>query len=826
MNSEISINGASPEMHTQVVGTTTFETVAAPTVMDQSIQDSSLNSDFVEQGEQMQDFLSRPALISSGAWDSSMTSGRIYPWSLWANRTAVTRKLQNYSFFSANLHVRIEVNGTPFHYGLLNAAYMPNAFPAWKYNEALADDKLFTPQLIHVEMEPGSNGVYEMVLPFVWHTRKLNMYRDSFKYLGVLTFHPIVPLYVSNNAQATPISYRIYAWCTEVSLEGPTVANVIKTQSAKVSRPSKPSSKARGLLDTAYDIGSTVIGWAEWLGFSRPLVNFGAPTSSIIQKFDNITVEGNDNIRTVALNNEVSRPLYFPTVGENTPDPLLISELTQREGFYTKFPIEWQTGTVPDSVLLTVPVTPAIFYAENTPALSKVYYPPVAYYSRNFANWRGTMIYRVQVIASAQHSGKLRIYYDPIGGPESFAATVDDPNIATRIHVMDLAKERSIDFEVGWCSDRPFLPLGQFTNTDNVTNKYHTNCNGFFVIESSSWLASPLASQSVFINVYVRAGADFELMGQLALEDRVKTVLSTPVLHTPALLDNEDPEPQVTIIQDVDHQQAGIYTRQYQPATKVSLAKTQETGPYSMELSGERVVSLRPYLKRYHPETHYGLSGTGNTNPERVDFYTYVAPKHPFTTAPSAYVTDVYPPSALPMAHLSTSFVGRRGGVKCKVHIPTAMADGQWLDKMIVSMRSRLNYDYSQVATAQKTRTFDVTNDDEFYTTSIKWWNNYNHGNGTNLVYAHDYEPVGTLFPDYGTTLFEPSALFTPINETRTKSSIRIITLKVNGRHFGVEDFPLVMTAAADDYDLCAYVCCPLELSPDAVTYPTWVRYL
>lgn len=75
-------------------------------------------------------FLSRPTLIDTRTWSTADLVGysgsTIEPWFLFLNNAVIKQKLTNYAFLRARLCVKVVINATPFHFGLMRVAYQPN----------------------------------------------------------------------------------------------------------------------------------------------------------------------------------------------------------------------------------------------------------------------------------------------------------------------------------------------------------------------------------------------------------------------------------------------------------------------------------------------------------------------------------------------------------------------------------------------------------------------------------------------------------------------------------------------------------------------------
>lgn len=840
MNSN-DINMASSGLETSTAGTTQFESVLVADV-GKGMDTMVLNTDLAERDESLDKFFERPVIIANFAWDAASSPTLYRPWAKWAEDKAVARKLANYAYFSGNLHLRFEIIGTPYHYGLLLGSYVPNPFPLDTFDTSVYASAPYAYETTHVEMEPNAASAYELTIPYFYESRKLSMARNGFFHLGVLYLNPHVQLRLSNAAVPTAVNVRVYAWATDVVLEGPTVSTIIYTQSAvrrashkqsgKVTKPPKLTTKATSLLDTAYDIGKTVIGWAEWLGFSRPPVETKYALYAS-RKFDICNIEGEDNVTTLGQTSKTQRPLFFPSNGVDTIDPMSISELCGREGLLTTTAIDWSPSTPIGTELFVLPVLPGMISLSGTSAAGQVVYmPPISYFSQRFSYWRGTIIYRIKIIASKQHSGRLRIYYDPVGAHNSFTVAPDDPQNVTRTYMLDLSEENSYEFEIGWCSDKPFLPIpyyeaatskSKYLDINNATKQFCPIANGFLTIEAASNLSSPLSSQPVKILVFARAGDDFEVMRP---SDVDIFSLGIAKLSNPGSVEIQSSALVVNPLEDVSlerasQKQSGIFKKEYQKANRIVLVKPQPTGSYADELSGERIVSWRPLLKRPQLEYTSAITSTSYVvTPNAIDYVVWEAAKYPRCSHPySTPTTDSnYCVKMVNMTLLGICFTAQRGGVKDRVYVPPSLGKAQLVKYVL---RSSSTSATGFVPYSGFLRAIHVAGGAQL----AAYFTGLGRNTGDSLI-DDPTEPNGVVFPDISNRLFEPSSLLPSYKSGRSFTTKRVHEMWIPNDVDGDAAMPAIFTSAADDYEVIGYRSTPkMQL---AVTFDPaiYVKYL
>lgn len=133
------------------------------------------------------------------------------------------------------------------------------------------------------------------------------------------------------------------------------------------------------------------------------------------------------------------------------------------------------------------------------------YLPPVAVLSQMFAYWRGSLEYRFDIVATKFHVGKLLVAYIP--------NAIDDPTYkqarASACTEFTL-QEGNCQFSmtVPYIGDRPFWPRRYSSGVKSDEQR----APGRVCIFSMTPLSrTNSVSSSIYINVYVRGGPDFEV---------------------------------------------------------------------------------------------------------------------------------------------------------------------------------------------------------------------------------------------------------------------------------------------------------------------------
>jgi hypothetical protein len=209
-----------------------------------------------------------------------------------------------------------------------------------------------------------------------------------------------------------------------------------------------------------------------------------------------------------------------------------------------------------------------------------------------FNYWRGTVIYRFQIVASALHRGKIRVTYEP--------ATSNTPGKVNEVYsrIIDIEECRDFEIPVQWHARTPWLKL---ENLDLGTTSFNKGSgsglttlpdfhNGKLMISVMNPLVSPdpALGQSVSINCFARMGDDVQFnLPADTLATRQWSIRSTNVSVQPQSAMEADGLPQ-------DNNPIG--GEPIAPIGDVSIAQSDQT---DLVFFGENIPSLRTLLRRY-----------------------------------------------------------------------------------------------------------------------------------------------------------------------------------------------------------------------------------
>jgi hypothetical protein len=229
-------------------------------------EEAAINDNGLEQDFPLKDFLERPVSI----YDSTYAVGTEYdisirPWDLWSKDPTVRAKLSNFAYFRGNMHLRISMSGTPFHYGKFMFSYqpwdeanenltyydialgatLPGALALGCYKGYLSQ----APGIAYIDVK--ENEPLDMCLPFFAPKPQLRLYNDAttvitnatsyddLSAMGQLRIVSLNSVKVANEDFDSAVSINIYAWCTDIELTVPTSTDIDITAESKTVKRAK-----------------------------------------------------------------------------------------------------------------------------------------------------------------------------------------------------------------------------------------------------------------------------------------------------------------------------------------------------------------------------------------------------------------------------------------------------------------------------------------------------------------------------------------------------------------------------------------------------------
>lgn len=619
---------ASPEREGTQNITQFMSDVKSEIVMTPSAYDLT-RSDALNPEADLGDFLSRPIQITRLEWTKGSTfEANVRPWFEYLTHPTIVKKLQNYSWISGKLHIKLQINGGPFYFGKAIAGYRPYT-DKQSLSIVSAVDRLTglmkLSQRDHIIIDPTESKGGEIVAPFVYPKPYLSLDGSDETELRQMGLFQIASFDALQNTSIEVtnkvINLTVFAWMEDVKLSGPTY---LRSESGKsdeygkgvVSKPASAIAKAAGYFKsipglapyaTATQIAATgVSNVAQIFGFSRPvslqpihkyrIAPMGnMANSSIDEATDKLSF---DPKQELTINSDV--------VGISRDDELHIKDIAMKESLFNIFP--WGDYSGDGQKLFSCNVTPIVYGTQDTqdPDFNQVAIQttPLMHAAVPFKYWRGGITYRFEVMCSAFHRGRLKLQYVPNTGTS--VTEGDMASVYTRI--IDISESKVFEVTINWNQNISYKEVSQITSalppqvcapvirgtpavTGTTTPYLPDNCNGQLAIYVQNELTSPDATNDklVYINCYVRGAEDIEFaepvegFGQLSMFPTV--LISESGSSWPVMQDSAD----------------GSNTCVLEP-----IGVSKRLDELNLVHFGETFCTFRDMLKRYNYNRTYG----------------------------------------------------------------------------------------------------------------------------------------------------------------------------------------------------------------------------
>jgi len=568
---------------------------------------SNIATDSISEGTSLKSFLSRPTLIDTRTWTTALSTGflgaTIEPWHLFLNNSVILNKIKNYAFLRAKLCIKVVINATPFHFGLMRVAYEPSVNAAdtgFRKSKLRTNTVSDAPYVVTISQLPGTwvypaeNAGGEIHVPFFKHANWAVLTSAAdIKSLGTLKYYVAAPLTVASSSGSISVTLSTFAWLEDVELSGSTAELSLQAKdeyTGVVSAPASSIAKISKSLESVPIIGkfarattigaNAIAGVASIFGFTNvpniSNVNAVVPTTTPHLASCEISTP----VQKLTLDPKQELSLDPTLHGLDSTDELCIKSIVQRESTLVLAP--WATTDAVGTVLFNANPSPMLFNrveildAGLNRKAHRVYHTPMSYVGMLFQHWRGDLIFDFDVICTKFHKGRIKIGWDPLGSDGTLA--LNENEVYTT--VIDIGETNKASIRVPYHQEYEFSRMRGITRDNwSVGNALPSNAtvdNGLLVLSVLTPLMSPVAPQTVYVRISVRAAENLEFINPAVALGENST--SAP--------------PSFFAVQAKDEVDV--------TSTEVTLGDRGSKHPERYSLNfGERIVSLRTLMHRY-----------------------------------------------------------------------------------------------------------------------------------------------------------------------------------------------------------------------------------
>lgn len=646
----------------------------------------------------LEQFFSRPVVLGNFTWSSSvLLYHTINPWKLFCEQKRVINRLANYRLGRFKLHLKFMVNGSPFYYGRAIAHYVPLYLEDdFTQNRALVwQDNIAASQTPHVYIDPTTCSGGQIDLPFIWRHNYLDLVQADWNGMGQLFIRHVAPL-ANTTGLVDNLTITVLAWASEVSLSAPTIQNPagIVPQGGErhdtVSSTAASVAAAAGALShvpvigkyaTAAEVVSSAIAdRARVLGFSRP--GTARNDTAVVIPFPQIcNTNTYDTSTKLTLDHQQGVTVDPTVVGAEPHDEMQLKTIATRESLLTYF--VWGSGSgVYGTQLFQCRVQPTLYDLYGGREIHNL---PCSFAAIPFRSWRGSMIFRFSIIASAFHKGRIRIFYEP----SKFSSTTSGQYNVNHSVILDLNQSREVTIKVGWGSPYTYcqvqtpsyssLPYSTYADPSVLAPSSELDpFNGYIGVEVVTPLSNPnpAVGNSVYVLVHAKAGDDIEFAN---LANTQASFGYRPFPDTPAplvaLVNGEE-----IISQQGSAEEVGPSDDHMEPVSE----QAEELAPDIVDSDhtnlicfGDPVVSIRQILKRYSflGVTTYVNTRTGTITGTMGTFFlrepdfpayrgVYIDSNCAYTSGEAAPLNGYLYFNNTFLNYFTPAFVCRRGGIR------------------------------------------------------------------------------------------------------------------------------------------------------------------
>jgi hypothetical protein len=505
-------------------------------------------------------FLARPQRIYSGYIDDGTPSllpvavkqrGQQQPFkSFFLPREAMTpekiEKLNFYRWFKCDVRLRVQFVANPYVAGRIIVVLSPTDPYLWQpfgLNSKGIRGITSHPHL-EIDLQQGTAG--EILVPWCGTLDAGDLTAlDTFKncYIGV---YLITPLEIPSNGVNSRVPIQIFASLENVTLSLPTPKPaVLQGWSRQVEGELQGRAETRGpITEIASKIGKasglfkkipvvgTIASSAEWVsnltegvasifGWSKPIDCETMPVTNIPGRGYN-NYRGKDD--SVVLGMDCQNQIVEKReLSPDECDEMSINYAASRPALVA--PRRWLDSDPADSIITAIRVGPSMYEdyyddpVENRPVVDLSIGD---YICANFRYWRGDVRFRLSVVKTQFHAGRLEIFYLPVNNrpTDGEMSALDTTNCHRQF--LDISSANDVEIVIPYNHSKILLE----TPTDD------SSALGFIVVRVASPLVAPATVSSAvrihlwksYDNLIVSGNTNISLTPLLATTPAPKTV--------------------------------------------------------------------------------------------------------------------------------------------------------------------------------------------------------------------------------------------------------------------------------------------------------------
>lgn len=401
-----------------------------------------------------------------------------------------------YAYWNGDIKVRVHINTTPFHIGKLIFSWYYSAL--FDQNHSHRDNIASAVMLPHVSYSAAEGGDVILNIPYRNYRSMLCTRKKAVNakhlYLGSLRCHVFNPLILGTD---TVVDGYVH-----VSFENNVFTGIMPREDIQAEMlPTRSLIKATEFALTTLD---------KVMNMDKPS-NPAVPIMYTPQLSDSFATGIGDVTNVHMLRLTPSGQTPHPTGSSTMQEETLIQNIIRRWGLLRV--ITWDTTHTKGYKLFTIPCSPELNYfdyyqtsfVDGSNTIVGSVLPPVSALSVINAYNRGSLEYEVEIICSRYHTGAILISFTPCKTNVSIEQAVQ-----SYCATIDIGTSCKYIFKVPYINERPYNP--RFNREDSAVNNPQLAPIGeinVFVLNALRTVNT--VSAKVYVNLFLRAGDDFEL---------------------------------------------------------------------------------------------------------------------------------------------------------------------------------------------------------------------------------------------------------------------------------------------------------------------------
>lgn len=572
--------------------------------------------------------LNRPVKVHEGEFNNAFTNVALkFPDVIFQTSANVVKKLDYFTFFRANVKIRVIFNATPFMSGRYWLFFAP--FDVVSNRGAMLDNLPNCTGFPGVEVDISSNDPVELKIPYCSPLSHFNLL-DSHSNMGEFYIVPINPIQSGLSPLAIGATFTIFAWFEDIELAMPTsrVTTVPAVWQAQIGGASEEHQVTSGPpisgVANAIAGAATILGDIPVLGpWIRPVEWVSRAVAGVASTFGwnkptnldknmpviNVPAKGYTHADGIDMS---SKLCAMPDNGLTYDSGIFSTEVDEMDIGYVcskscifRSGLAWNLSQPSDTILHRNAVAPGLVQGHSPMSPTTL-----AYVASMFQQWRGGLKFRLTAAKTAFHTGRLRITYHPGVYLSDSSASGTVPDNAYN-WIFDLSMSSEIEFEIPYVSNVPWKEVKLATYPDSQWNqeKYSTGTITISILNELR-RASDSVADNVPLNMWISGSDDISF----AMPDFAKYIVREPATAALAADEPDEDEAESTAVwkaqmfnattNAIEHNEQVTSTcSSLFPASSMSKTTAEEL------CIGEKITSLRQLIKRF------GLTSIGKPFP-------------------------------------------------------------------------------------------------------------------------------------------------------------------------------------------------------------------